>query len=69
MQFGVINLKTWASTQPNTPSWILEFHSCSFILAGRIGTKSAFHERPVLCLVLSLFDWLVNGACFPLHVV
>ena len=63
------NGKTWASTQPHTSLWTPEFLSCPFILARHIGTKSSFHKRPVLCLVLSLFNWLVNGACFPSHVV
>jgi hypothetical protein len=69
MQFGMINLKTWASIQPHTPFWTLEFQSCSIILAGRIGTKVSFHKMPVLYLVISVFNWLVNGAFFPSHVV
>jgi hypothetical protein len=48
VQFGVIYLKTWASTQPDVAFWTLEFYSCFFVFSGtHTTTNSLTFQRPV----------------------
>jgi len=70
MQFGMLYLKTWVSTQPHTAFWTLNF-IVSFFLSG--GTHKALYplpfQRPVFVIYCFIFNWLMNETCYPCLVV
>ena len=71
MQFRVIYLETWGSTQPCVAFLTLEFRSCFFVFGGICKALNFLHctSQCLLCFVSSHFSWLMDGACFPCLVV
>jgi hypothetical protein len=69
--FHVIHLETYGSTQPHVAFWTLEFCSCCFVFSERCTAPSSlpFHRPVFLCLVSSLFSWLMDWACLSCLVV
>ena len=67
MPFGVIYLKTRGSTQPFDTFSTLEFRSCFFFLAEHMRHQILLQHisQGLLCLVSTVFRWLVDGACLP----
>jgi hypothetical protein len=71
MQFDVIYLETLGSAQPCVSFLTVEFCFVSLFLV-----EHTLHRTPsccicqcLLCLVSSLFSWLVDGVCLPCLVV
>ena len=64
MQFVLIYLNTWGSTQPYTAFLTLEFGSSFFVFGGTHRTPNFLMlQKPVSCFVCSLFSRLMDGAC------
>ena len=68
MQFDVIYLETWGSTQPYFAFSTLEFRSFFFAFTGtHKAPNSLTLLKPVsvMYFVKSYFCWLLDGVCFP----
>jgi hypothetical protein len=65
MQFGVIFLEVWGSTQPYVAFWTFKFNSCCFVYSRTHPAPSSLLStgQCLLCLVSSLFIWLMDGTC------
>jgi hypothetical protein len=67
MQFGVIYLETLGSMPPCVAFSSLEFCFVSLFLVEHTLHRTLSHcvIQCLLCLVSSLFSWLVDGVCLP----
>jgi hypothetical protein len=70
MQFGMLYLKTWVSTQPHIAFWTLNFIVCLFIylfISGRTHTAPypLPFQRSVFVVSCFIFNWGKNETCFP----
>jgi hypothetical protein len=67
MQFGVIYLAVWGSTKPCVLFLTLEFCLISVFLVEHAHHWILLHciSQCLLCLVSSLFNRLMDGACLP----
>jgi hypothetical protein len=66
MQFGVMYLKTWGSTQPYVAFSTLEFHSFFFVFGGTHMAASSF-TRHNQCLTLMVIQ--ASALRGPSHVI
>jgi hypothetical protein len=70
MEFSVVYLETWGTTQPCVAFSTLEFCSCSLFFPD---TRHWIFLRCVnlflLCLMSGLFRWLVGGPCLAVEML